>query len=47
MLPHLEVIHKLFDLHLGLVHPSNILEADAFPRLAVHDSELGHFQLIL
>lgn len=47
LVSHLKVVDKLLYFHLGLVHACNIFEAYTFTRLAVHDSELGHLQLIL
>ena len=37
----LEEIHKFKDLHLGFVHPCNVLEADPFALGKVNSLELG------
>lgn len=44
---HLQIIHELLDLQLGLMHSCHIFEADSFPHLAIHNRETSHFQLIL
>lgn len=44
---HLQIIHKLLNLQLGLMHSCHIFEADSFPRLAIHNREASHFKLIL
>lgn len=44
---YLQIIHKLFDLQFGFMHPCHILEADSLPRLAIHNRETSHSKLIL
>lgn len=44
---YLQIIHKLFDLQFGFMHPCHILEADSLPWLAIHNRETSHSKLIL
>lgn len=47
LVSYLEVVNKFLHFHLSLVHACYIFETHTFTRLAVHNGELGHLQLIL